>query len=86
MAPAAAVAAGRGESDCSTVVRGSRATASCHNPYPETDRVRLHITCERWWDIGSDSAPVEIGPAGRATLTDRCWKEIRAVWITHEPV
>jgi hypothetical protein len=74
------------EADCRTVVEGSWATGFCHNPYPETDRVRLHIECERWWDIDVDSAPVEIGPAGYAELTDRCWKEIRAVWVSHQPL
>lgn len=74
------------EADCRIVVEGSRATAFCHNPYPETDRVRLHIECERWWDIDVDSAPAEVGPAGYAELTDRCWKEIGAVWVSHQPL
>ncbi|WTY63293.1 hypothetical protein OG741_09470 [Streptomyces sp. NBC_01410] len=74
----------RYEADCRTVIEGSRATAYCHNPYPSVDRVRLHVECERWWDIDADSAPVEVGPAGYAELTDRCWKEIGAVWISHQ--
>lgn len=74
------------EADCRTVVDGSRATAFCHNPYPATDRVRLHIECARWWDVDVDGAPVEVGPAGYAQLTDRCWKEIRAVWVSHQPL
>ncbi|MFB7273358.1 hypothetical protein [Streptomyces sp. NPDC056244] len=69
---------------CRTDTKGSRATASCHNPYPETDRVRLHVECERWWDIDTDSAPVEIAPAGYTEFVEWCWKEIREVWITHE--
>ncbi|MEU3182602.1 hypothetical protein ABZ707_00105 [Streptomyces sp. NPDC006923] len=69
---------------CRTKTEGSRAIASCHNPYPYVDRVRLHIECQRWWDIDVDSAPVKILPAGYAELTDRCWKEIRAVWVSHE--
>ncbi|NUK26455.1 hypothetical protein HRW16_23985 [Streptomyces lunaelactis] len=73
------------EADCRTVVEGSRATAYCHNPYPETDRVQLHVECERWWDVDADSAPVSIGPAGYAELTERCWKEIREVWVSHRP-
>ncbi|MER6914965.1 hypothetical protein ABT354_25090 [Streptomyces sp. NPDC000594] len=72
--------------DCWTEVEGSRATAHCLNPYPVIDRVRLHIECERWWDIDTDGAAAEILPAGRVTLTDRCWKEIRAVWVSHHPV
>ncbi|MEV7683337.1 hypothetical protein AB0O64_33060 [Streptomyces sp. NPDC088341] len=71
---------------CRTTVEGSRATASCHNPYPETDRVRLHVECERWWDIDADSAAVEIAAARYAELAERCWMEIRQVWITHERV
>ncbi|MFJ5139534.1 hypothetical protein [Streptomyces sp. NPDC088707] len=70
---------------CSTVVRGSTVTAHCHNPYPRADRVRLHVECERWWDIDSDSAPVEVGPADYGELTGRCWKEVRSAWITHQP-
>ncbi|MFF3398632.1 hypothetical protein ACFYW6_08955 [Streptomyces sp. NPDC002659] len=74
----------RYEADCRTVIEGSRATAYCHNPYPSIDRVRLHVECERWWDIDADSAPVEVGPAGYAELADRCWKEIGAVWVSHQ--
>ncbi|WTB19459.1 hypothetical protein OG293_28580 [Streptomyces sp. NBC_00829] len=74
------------EADCRTVVDGSRATAYCHNPYPSTDRVRLHVECDRWWDIDVDSAPVEVGPADYAELTDRCWKEVRTVWVSHQPL
>ncbi|MFD6338531.1 hypothetical protein [Streptomyces sp. NPDC060131] len=88
-APGAGAVAQPGDPDrfhasCRTTIEGSRATASCHNPYPETDRIRLHVECARWWDIDADSAPVEVAPAGYAELTDRCWKEIREVWITHE--
>ncbi|WP_107422163.1 hypothetical protein [Streptomyces lushanensis] len=71
---------------CRTKIEGSRATASCHNPYPETDRVRLHVECERWWDIDADSAAVELAAAGYAELAERCWMEIRQVWISHERV
>ncbi|MGW6455804.1 hypothetical protein ACWF94_07720 [Streptomyces sp. NPDC055078] len=74
------------EADCRTVVDGSHATAYCHNPYPVSDRVRLHIECERWWDIDVDSAPAVIDPAGYLELTDRCWKEIGTVWVSHQPL
>ncbi|MET7983194.1 hypothetical protein [Streptomyces sp. NPDC005281] len=70
--------------DCRTTVTGSHAVAYCHNPYVGTDRVALHVECARWWDIDSDSAPVDVGPAMTVRLTGRCWKEIRRVWITHE--
>ncbi|MCB8904909.1 MULTISPECIES: hypothetical protein [unclassified Streptomyces] len=70
---------------CRTVVQGSTVTAHCQNPYPRTDRVRLHVECERWWDIDSDSAPVEVGPADYGKITGRCWKEVRSAWITHQP-
>jgi hypothetical protein len=69
--------------DCRTRTDGSQAVAYCHNPYPEPDRVRLHIECARWWDIDSDGAPVEAGPAMTVRLTGRCWKEIRSVWVSH---
>ncbi|MFE6063505.1 hypothetical protein [Streptomyces sp. NPDC056431] len=70
---------------CRTVVQGSTVTAHCQNPYPRADRVRLHVECERWWDIDSDSAPVEVGPADYGKITGRCWKEVRSAWITHQP-
>jgi hypothetical protein len=72
------------EANCRAVVDGSRATAYCHNPYPTTDRVRLHVECARWWDVDVDTVPVAIDPAGYAELTDRCWKEIRTVWVSHQ--
>ncbi|WP_425264064.1 hypothetical protein [Streptomyces silaceus] len=70
--------------ECRTDIAGSRVVARCHNPYPETDRVRLHVECDRWWDIDVDDAPVEAGPAQTVRLTGRCWKEVRSVWVTHE--
>ncbi|MEU9604393.1 hypothetical protein [Streptomyces sp. NPDC048057] len=72
--------------DCRTEVRGSRAFAYCHNPYPVVDRVRLHVECDRWWDVDADSEPVDVGPAQYHELTDRCWKEVRAVWVSHQPL
>ncbi|MGW8768858.1 hypothetical protein ACWGN5_41035 [Streptomyces sp. NPDC055815] len=86
--PAAAPTAQEPENfgaSCRTVVEGSRVTAHCSNPYPRTDRIRLHVECERWWDVDSDSAPVEVEPADYARVTGRCWKEVRSAWITHEP-
>nr|WP_255956137.1 hypothetical protein [Streptomyces sp. ODS25] len=71
--------------DCRTRTQGSQAVAYCHNPYPEPDRVRLHIECARWWDIDSDGPPVEAGPAMTVRLTGRCWKEIGSVWVSHQP-
>ncbi|MER7621208.1 hypothetical protein [Streptomyces sp. NPDC126503] len=71
---------------CRTVVQGSRVTAYCRNPYPVTDRVRLHVECERWWDLDTDSAPVDVVPTDYARITARCWKEVAAAWLTHQPV
>ncbi|MFJ7153062.1 hypothetical protein ACIQVT_33510 [Streptomyces sp. NPDC100445] len=71
-------------SSCRTSVHGSRVVAYCHNPYVDTDRVRLHIECARWWDIDTDSAPVDAGPALTVRLTGRCWKEVGTVWISHQ--
>ncbi|MGW8673255.1 hypothetical protein [Streptomyces niveus] len=71
---------------CRTTAQGSLVTAFCHNPYPETDRVQLHIECARWWDVDSDSAPAEAGPAGYARLGGRCWKEVESAWVSHERV
>ena len=68
---------------CNTWVRGSRATASCFNPYPGTDRVQLHVECARWWDPDMDAHPVEVGPAQHVRLAERCWKEIRKAWVSH---
>ena len=70
--------------ECRTAVTGSHVTAYCHNPYPETDGVSLHVECDRWWDLDTDSAPVDARPAMTVRLTGRCWKEVRSVWITHQ--
>ncbi|MFD7263337.1 hypothetical protein [Streptomyces sp. NPDC059874] len=70
--------------DCDTEITGSQVTARCHNGYPETDLVRLHVECDRWWDLDGDGAPVAVGPAGRVELTARCWKEVRSAWISHQ--
>ncbi|GAA1884360.1 hypothetical protein [Streptantibioticus ferralitis] len=67
---------------CRTQIRGSAGTAVCHNPDPAVVHVRLHIVCRRWWDPATDTRPVPVGPAQTVTLTGRCWKEIRSVWIT----
>jgi hypothetical protein len=69
--------------ECHTNVHGSRVTTSCHNPYPESDMVRLHIECKRWWDPDADSRRVEVGPARTVELSGRCWMEIREAWVTH---
>ncbi|WP_405755425.1 hypothetical protein [Streptomyces sp. NBC_00073] len=70
--------------DCDTVIEGSQVTATCHNAYPETDLLRLHVECDRWWDVDADSAATAVGPAGRIELTSRCWKEVRSAWVTHQ--
>ncbi|HCA88327.1 MAG TPA: hypothetical protein DEQ61_24400 [Streptomyces sp.] len=72
------------EAVCRTEVTGSRATADCHNPYPVVDRVRLHIECDRWWDLDVDTGPVEVGPAQTVRLSAGCWMPVRAAWVTHE--
>ncbi|MGW0334034.1 hypothetical protein ACWD0J_19550 [Streptomyces sp. NPDC003011] len=68
---------------CRSRVTGSQVTAYCHNPYPQADRVSLHIECARWWDVDGDGAPVVAGPAQTVRLTGRCWKEVRSVWVSH---
>ncbi|MEV7523690.1 hypothetical protein [Streptomyces sp. NPDC091371] len=70
--------------DCDTEISGSQVTARCHNGYPETDMVRLHVECDRWWDLDGDSAAVAVGPAGRVELVSRCWKEVRSAWVSHQ--
>ncbi|MFJ5551564.1 hypothetical protein [Streptomyces sp. NPDC093225] len=70
--------------DCETDIAGSHVTARCHNPYPRTDLVRLHIECDRWWDLDSDSVAVAVGPADQLQLTGRCWKEVRSAWVSHQ--
>ncbi|MFD7625378.1 hypothetical protein ACFV7Q_04905 [Streptomyces sp. NPDC059851] len=69
--------------DCDTVIEGSLVTAYCHNSYPQTDLVRLHVECDRWWDLDGDGNAVAVGPAGRAELVGRCWKEVRSTWVSH---
>ncbi|UQX00535.1 hypothetical protein [Streptomyces sp. RerS4] len=70
--------------DCDTRIDGSLVVATCHNPYPETDLLRLHVECDRWWDVDGDSAAVPLDAAGRTRLTGRCWKEVRTAWVSHE--
>ncbi|MER5444024.1 hypothetical protein ABT065_00115 [Streptomyces sp. NPDC002764] len=70
--------------ECHTRVTGSHVTAYCHNPYPQTDRVSLHIECDQWWDIDSDGTPVDADPAMTVRLTGRCWEDVRTVWISHQ--
>ncbi|MCL8016035.1 hypothetical protein [Streptomyces sp. AS02] len=69
--------------ECWIRLTGSHVTAYCHNPYPETDRVSLHVECARWWDIDSDGSWVDAGPAQTVRLTARCWKEVGSVWVSH---
>lgn len=68
---------------CRIRVTGSHVTAYCHNPYPDTDRVSLHVECARWWDLDSDGTAVNAGPAQTVRLTGRCWKEVASVWVSH---
>ncbi|PHQ48741.1 hypothetical protein BLA24_28790 [Streptomyces cinnamoneus] len=75
----------RREAECHTRVRGSHVTASCYNGNATTDRVQLHVTCARWWDPAMDTAVVDVGPARRADLAQRCWLEVRDAWVTHDP-
>ncbi|MDX3538214.1 hypothetical protein PV721_28485 [Streptomyces sp. MB09-01] len=70
--------------DCDTTIEGSQVTANCHNAYPETDLLRLHVECDRWWDLDGDGAAVAVGPAGRVELIGRCWKEVRSAWVSHQ--
>ncbi|GAA3490245.1 hypothetical protein [Streptomyces cremeus] len=83
-APAAHAAPDRFGAVCRTAVERTRAVAYCHNPYPDTDLVRLHTECAHWWDLDGDSAPVEVGPAQTVRLSSRCWKEVGSAWVTHE--
>ncbi|MFI8206331.1 hypothetical protein [Streptomyces sp. NPDC085937] len=68
---------------CRVRIDGSRVTAHCHNPYPGTDRVALHVECARWWDLDGDGSPVAVGPARRVLLTGRCWSDVDAAWVSH---
>ncbi|TQJ87147.1 hypothetical protein [Streptomyces sp. SLBN-31] len=70
--------------ECRTRVTGSHVTAYCHNPYPQTDRVSLHIECDQWWDLDSDGTPVDADPAMTVRLTGRCWEDVRTAWISHQ--
>ncbi|MER6788668.1 hypothetical protein ABT330_29330 [Streptomyces sp. NPDC000658] len=70
--------------ECRIEIDGSRVVAHCHNPYADTDRVGLHIECERWWDVDTDGTPVDVGPARSVRLTGRCWKEVGSAWISHQ--
>ncbi|WP_338695079.1 hypothetical protein V2W30_08915 [Streptomyces sp. Q6] len=69
--------------DCRIRVEGPLVSATCHNPYPRTDRVALHIECDAWWDIDVDAKPVPAGPAETVRLDGRCWKKVRTAWVSH---
>ncbi|MET8634560.1 hypothetical protein ACWEQ2_11280 [Streptomyces sp. NPDC004096] len=69
--------------ECRVGVAGSDVVAYCHNPFPDTDRVSLHIECAQWWDIDTDTAPVEAGPALTVRLSGRCWENVRSAWVGH---
>ncbi|GAA3795940.1 hypothetical protein [Streptomyces chiangmaiensis] len=69
--------------ECRVGVTGSDVVAYCHNPYPDTDHVSLHIECDRWWDLDTDTAPVEAGPAMTVRLSGRCWENVRSAWVGH---
>jgi hypothetical protein len=71
-------------SDCRVRVTGTHVVAYCHNPYPDTDHVSLHIECDPWWDLDTDTAPVEAGPAATVRLTGRCWETVRSAWVGHQ--
>ncbi|EGX59116.1 hypothetical protein SZN_14371 [Streptomyces zinciresistens K42] len=68
---------------CRIRVAGSQVTADCHNPYPRTDSVTLHVECTRWWDLDSDGTAVKAGPAQTVRLSGRCWKEVESAWVSH---
>ncbi|GAA3036540.1 hypothetical protein [Streptomyces glomeratus] len=69
--------------DCRVRVTGTDVVAHCHNPYPRTDHVSLHIECDPWWDLDTDTAPVDVGPAMTVRLTGRCWARVRSAWVGH---
>ncbi|MCN9244586.1 hypothetical protein NGF19_28045 [Streptomyces sp. RY43-2] len=70
--------------DCRVRVSGSAVVAYCFNPYPLSDHVSLHIDCARWWDIDTDTAPVEAAPATTVRMTGRCWDTVRSAWANHQ--
>jgi hypothetical protein len=70
-------------SDCRVTVTGSDVVAYCHNPYPDTDHVSLHIECGHWWDLDTDTDPVNAGPAMTVRLAGRCWENVRSAWVGH---
>ncbi|MCS0603171.1 hypothetical protein NX794_18420 [Streptomyces sp. LP11] len=71
---------------CRTSVQDSHVVAYCHNPYVDTDRVRLHIECARWWDLDTDTAPQDAVAAMTVRLTGRCWQDVASVWVSHQKV
>ncbi|MGX1840973.1 hypothetical protein [Streptomyces diastaticus] len=69
--------------DCRLTTEGSEVVGYCHNPYPEPDRVRLHLRCGAWWDLDTDGPAREVGPARSVELTGRCWQTVGSAWISH---
>ncbi|WP_425835503.1 hypothetical protein [Streptomyces fractus] len=70
--------------DCRIDIDRSLVSAECHNPYPTVDRVALHIECDKWWDIDTDSRPKAVYPAETLRLDGRCWKNVRTAWVSHQ--
>ncbi|AQS70293.1 hypothetical protein [Streptomyces pactum] len=81
---AGAASGGLFGAECRVRVDASDVTAYCHNPYPETDHVRLHVECARWWDLDGDGPAVVAGPAQTVRLDGRCWKDVQAAWVSHQ--
>ncbi|MEV7515507.1 MULTISPECIES: hypothetical protein [Streptomyces diastaticus group] len=69
--------------DCRLTTEGSEVVGYCHNPYPEPDRVRLHLRCGAWWGLDTDGPAREVGPARSVELTGRCWQTVGSAWISH---
>ncbi|MFJ8930638.1 MULTISPECIES: hypothetical protein [unclassified Streptomyces] len=69
--------------DCRIDIDRDLVSATCHNPYPTVDRVALHIECDEWWDIDTDSRPKAVFPAETLRLDGRCWKNVRTAWVSH---
>ncbi|MHB9754596.1 hypothetical protein ACYBSK_09485 [Streptomyces sp. BYX5S] len=69
--------------ECRIEVDRFLVTATCHNPYPTVDRVALHIECEQWWDIDTDSRPKPVLPAQTLRMDGRCWKNVQTAWVSH---
>ncbi|MFD9014690.1 hypothetical protein ACFV0A_37410, partial [Streptomyces sp. NPDC059552] len=62
---------------------GSLVRGTSHPPSPATDLLGRPVVCAAGAPGAGQACAVAVGPAGRAELVGRCWKEVRSAWVSH---